>query len=325
MSDAELKVLYFVANHNLFSARITKECPKEEYVVEGMVKWKDEYQVNIISLNFGLETISQNQHIKKSHTGSFLPLIKSNLQKQVRRMDVRSVSTAQKFMEINMFEFLRRVPVIAIEDSLFCKELSYVVWLMAAVSKKKRVPEKSRLWLLGVIHSLTICKNCSRIECKNKRCYNKHEKDLSFDKILDSSHCDKEIIASIVFRTTYGGLWCDPIMISKCCHHFLIEEETKLPQLNVKLWEDKLPDFNILVWSADFHVYPYIIDQITKKWNWLSPENVKRAIWDHASGFNDRYSVPKKSSLSVWKIIRLYYVELANKNKLRTLNEISQF
>lgn len=67
-------------------------------------------------------------------------LLKSNLQKAVRRRCRRAaVRTAWQLMRQDMNEFLRRMPVIIVEDSLLHPQYDKLVWLMCAFTKGFRL------------------------------------------------------------------------------------------------------------------------------------------------------------------------------------------
>ena len=62
-----------------------------------------------------------------------MPLIKSNLQKAVRRCDNQiAIQSALVLIQMAPMELLRRLPIIYIEDVCLMDSYSIVVWLMMA-------------------------------------------------------------------------------------------------------------------------------------------------------------------------------------------------
>ena len=61
----------------------------------------------------------------------------SHIQKSVRRMDdIKSVQSAKHLIDLDCTSFLRRLPIIMLEDVTLHESISIIVWLMIANSKK---------------------------------------------------------------------------------------------------------------------------------------------------------------------------------------------
>ena len=60
-----------------------------------------------------------------------IPLLKSNLQKAIRRGDVNSaVITAYNLMNVSFWEFIRRIIIISIEDVYITENIGFLAWCM---------------------------------------------------------------------------------------------------------------------------------------------------------------------------------------------------
>ena len=78
---------------------------------------------------------------KKSFTSSNISFLKSHLQKCIRRgLIYKSIVTAYLLMENNITEFLRRLPIIILEDVHIIQDLDIIVWFMA-LSESITIPE----------------------------------------------------------------------------------------------------------------------------------------------------------------------------------------
>ena len=61
----------------------------------------------------------------------------SHLQKCIRRTDsMKSVKSAKHLLDLDINSFMRRLPIIMLEDVTIHESFPVIVWLMIAVSKK---------------------------------------------------------------------------------------------------------------------------------------------------------------------------------------------
>ena len=66
----------------------------------------------------------------------------SHLQKSVRRMEsMKSLQTAKHLLHLDIQSFIRRLPIIMLEDVSIHSSITVVVWLMIALSKKYTLTE----------------------------------------------------------------------------------------------------------------------------------------------------------------------------------------
>ena len=79
----------------------------------------------------------------------------SHLQKSVRRMDdIKAVQTSKHLIDLDIKAYLRRLPIIMLEDVTLHESLSIIVWLMIAESKKFIFKQEIIKWLLGIPYYL---------------------------------------------------------------------------------------------------------------------------------------------------------------------------
>jgi hypothetical protein len=224
---------------------------------------------------------------KKETPAQLFPLLKSNLQKQVRRGELESIITASIMLDLNDFELLS---IIAGEDVELSVETSVIVWYMTAVSKGLILSPLDKEFILNYVYSCTIYPKCRRLELKNF--------DLLYLK-GNELHPDREKIDAILFRNCFGGLCNDLPMMDRLCKDFLYSGNRLKsilqirPILNAKL--------KILDSAIDFHIYPNLITLIEQDTK-ISPEVIKKTIWECSSRINFRF--PEITSLQpIWEKI----------------------
>ena len=75
-------------------------------------------------------------HYVKQHSKLSVPVLKSILQKSIRRRRPKpSVRLAMELADKSFGELIRRLPIICLEDSFLHHEFPFLVWLMIAYSK----------------------------------------------------------------------------------------------------------------------------------------------------------------------------------------------
>ena len=80
------------------------------------------YRVPLKTTNFEFPIINSAYRV---------PLLKSNLQKAIRRGKTEvAISTALFLLQSNSIEFLRRLPIIFIEDVCLMDSISIPIWLI---------------------------------------------------------------------------------------------------------------------------------------------------------------------------------------------------
>jgi len=267
--------MYFVYNGNEAILTIN---PTRGYEV-GKVNWRD-LNITVTIVSTIPYNINKNKPNKKTEDGMF-PLLKSNLQKQVRRKDIHAVATCDLMLELNTFECLRRISVIAAEDVEISKETSAIVWLMAAVSKGYTLSKRDRNFVLVYVGNLVSHNICRRLLLGSGH-LEKYEL-TTINNIMNSNHSDKEYIAGIFFRTAYGGLAGDLPMINKLCNYVLTNGQLisfkGILLINTEL---KIHDA-----AVDFHIYPNLCQEISQDTG-VSVDEIRELIWHCSSSINSR-------------------------------------
>jgi hypothetical protein len=228
------------------------------------------------------------------------PLLKSNLQKQIRRGEKEAVSTAELMLDLNAFELLRRLSVIALEDVEMSFETCAIVWLMAATSKGFVLTPFLKKFILNYVYNLTKHPVCRRLLLEKVE--KEYKKKLSLEEVLSSKHSEKEFIAAILFRASFGGLKGDILMISELCDE-IIQNDRKLEFL--KTYSYEIPKLKILDSAIDFHIFPKLIELIQKDTG-IKPEIIQKTIWECSSRINYRFQETSEN-MEIWKEIKIFF------------------
>jgi hypothetical protein len=210
-----------------------------------------------------------------------IPLLKSNLQKAIRRSDNQiAIQSALAIIQIAPMEFLRRLPIIYIEDVCLMDSYSIVVWLMIADKAYGPLSNTDIDILLNIVNSLCNCKTYFPY-VNNEVNYNFTHDTLQF--VPNSSQ-----LLSIHYRSEYGGLKGDMQMLKVAIDYYRMNptkmEKTIYEQINYLKIERNI---EILVEAIDFHPYPYMLS-ILSKLTFIDKETIKTFIWHVESGYNIR-------------------------------------
>jgi hypothetical protein len=251
-----------------------------------------------------------NITIPKIDTEMSVPLLKSNLQKAVRRCNViAALSSTIILLEKDSIAFLRRLPILFVEDVCLLDSLPIVIWLMMADSEYK-LTNKDKCILLHIVQNL-----CSQLHYYDdcEECKIKYEpRDLQ-----DQPHCNE--LLSIYYRTLYGGMKCD-IQLLESALHYYFENPGEIRKTNFTTALDLLPNKLILIpESIDFHPFPFIIKAIQEQileQEQVSESDIKRYIWFAESAINFRKMLTQMESSKYTNTI-LWLVIKPELNKIR--------
>lgn len=219
----------------------------------------------------------------------------SHLQKSIRRMeDVKSVQTAKHIIDLDCNMFLRRLPIIMIEDVTLHSCFPILIWLMIAYSKKFRMKNEIVKWLLGIVYLLSVC--------KEKTYYEKIS-----DEIDISDKKDDIMINSLRFRKAYGGMNGDMEMIEYyiwlSMNDKINTNKEKIPLVKLKM--DPLQKKEWIYQANDFHCNRSIIKQIKRRVPKMDEEYIQLLIWNFSSSQNNRIFVEQdKKQKNDWDKIK---------------------
>ncbi len=240
--------------------------------------------------------------------------LKSHLQKCIRKQsDDLAIRTAVHYMKLDIVDFLRRLPIIMIEDVMLHESFTTLMWLMISQSsttfKMKRYMYE---WLLGLVYVL--CK----IERKDVIEYEELDENTKLIDLIESYHTLNTIQCSILYcmqlRTAYGGMRCDMDMFVQYANRWKkrfegnedgIEMERRMIR-NVSFYSVQTLELDMWDLSAiDFHCNGKIIEYVLKRYPDYTEEEIKRLIWENSSKINSRVR-QEVYDVENWNIIKMH-------------------
>lgn len=232
-----------------------------------------------------------------------VPLLKSNLQKAVRRCENKiAIQTTLAILQKEPMELLRRLPIIYIEDVCLLDSYPISVWLMMA-DKDYMMTTTDIDIILNIVNSL----------CNFRKYFDFRENTIVFnfnhELLQDYVNCDE--LLSIYYRSEYGGMKGDMQMLKTSIDYYINNPTESETTVFDSIDYDKLDtQIEILVEAIDFHPFPQMLYSLSKLTQ-LDREIIKKCIWFVESGYNIRKCETIESSKlyeerSEWRKIEHY-------------------
>jgi hypothetical protein len=235
-----------------------------------------------VSLFYRPSIIANNEEFMgiDNKTNIDVPLLKSNLQKAIRRKDKRTaVSTMIALLSKSPTELFRRLPIIYIEDVCLMTSFPIVVWFM--MTDKEYIIKNLDVFILAnIIISL----------CDTDEVYDDPSFDITTEEEEDLFGINKpnendDAILALKIRSKYGGMKGDITLLKEAIEYYsrggiIVDTE----------WSDKIRyehRSDILPEAIDFHPYPQMLRDINKA-TYIQSDLVKKTIWLAESGVNYR-------------------------------------
>lgn len=271
----------------------------------------DIYDV-FLSIKSGIKLYYRQPKIKKHilmpkiETIANVPLLKSNLQKAVRRCLVdEAIGSTIALIQKDPLELLRRLPIIYIEDVCLMDSYPIVVWLMMA-EKEHKLDLNDIDILLNIVKGL--CEINTFYDDNESHSYDKETFELSHNNL--QKHDYKDCLLSLYYRAQYGGMKGDMIMLKNSIYYYSEKPfEIKNTIFNNIDYNKINSNLNIIPQAIDFHPFPQMISMLVKQTN-LDNNDIKMTIWFVESGVNIRKQFTLDNSKEYlnsdcWKIIKL--------------------
>ncbi len=263
--------------------------------------------------------------------------LKSLLQKAIRHGNVDiAVKCAYHYTLLDLQDFLRRLPIIIIEDTTLHEVYSTLIWLMVASNSKECAILFDKViyeYLMGIVYVIAKSPLYHSLSNKdveinfdilkennnkpNKFCYINPNWDLLNKKDLQL----KSLIYSMMVRKAYGGMKCDLIMLEKYVYewdHLNIESKYLNKSVVRPIMLESIPQLQLNEWileAIDFHCVSQILTYVHEEYEEFSEEYIKSLIWHYSSKKNIRIKdddIPKDIHLSDWNKIKLYVNRVQN-------------
>ncbi len=214
--------------------------------------------------------------LKRSQPAINLHLLKSGLQKAVRRKETKkSINIASHIInqENGLCEICRRLPIIAIEDSSVNSMFPTMVWYMLASSYKSYEHDESDIeFILQFVYEITQ----SNIRDVINPTYNGDA------PIIGPQESD--IVNSILIREAYGGMKGDIRMLRHAAHIWTTRSLKLVPFscAHATVRANTLSENDIPLSAFDFHC-TNILDKVYSD---ISTDDMKTAMWIYSSSIN---------------------------------------
>ena len=226
-------------------------------------------------------------------TSASVPLLKSNLQKTIRRGDTtNAVHTTLALLQSHPNEFFRRLAIIYIEDVTLFDNYSIIVWLMMASSDYTLVNNDYEI-IINIVVNLTICTKyyrCGNMEHDLSRDDAEEEPVTTFSHEFLETCANHSQLLALYYRRLYGGMKGDMLMLDKAIKHYIcapeeVEITTQIPfhiaESNARL--------SILDAAIDFHPSPNLLN-ILSRLTFINKDVLREIIWHAESAYNFRKS-----------------------------------
>lgn len=235
-----------------------------------------------------------------------IPLLKSNLQKAVRRCksDI-AISTSLYLIQNDLMSFLRRLPIIVIEDVCLIDSFPTIIWFMIAADKDYKLTSYDIDILLNIVWNL--CNIHSYYEDDVVIC----ERELNH-QLLENEPNNSDILLAIYYRSLYGGMGGDMKMLRNSIEYYIKfpEKIIKTTFNNINYERISNTHIDIIPESIDFHPFPHMIEFVKQNSGTSLPnQKIKEIIWFSLSGVNIRkkYTLDNSEKYSTsfhWRSIK---------------------
>ena len=239
-------------------------------------------------------------------------LLKSHLQKCVRlQLDGKAIRTAYYLMKLDINDFLRRFPIIAIEDSCIHIGVTVCIWFMCILDLIN-IQDYMVHYFNGLVRYISISNHIDGDLTKIER--------TPFDTIKYWNLIDKlenkpltNILFGLMVRKSFGGMKGDMLMLEGTIIKYLDN-----PNLYQTRMTDKIKSIRIHrslyinefeLSAVDFHCYPIILTMLNQQFPQYSYDDLKGSIWKYSSSLNKRIIEQKKigRSWDIWLAIKTNY------------------
>lgn len=242
-------------------------------------------------------------------------ILKSHLQKNIRRRQVdKAVSTAYALMAEDITAFLRRLPIIMIEDAILHSSITLLVWMMVADEHGWQPGIEQIEWILGIVSYLA---DLADTDIPGK---SDHKFMLEYDLIklnkLKGTHLADMLFAMQVRRSA-GGMRCDIRMLDShtfvWCDRFQKSDDwdkylyAEIKDIDIESIKPLCID-DIEIAGVDYHCFPCIIDYVHQHHPDISEDDIRIAIWYNSSGINYKNPLkgqfyPIRKNVDIWNVI----------------------
>jgi hypothetical protein len=200
-----------------------------------------------------------------------IPLLKSNLQKAIRRCKKEiAVYSAIALIILDPLHFLRRLAIIYIEDVCLMDSYPLIIWFMMAENDYTLTSYDIES-LLKVVMKLSLC---SHVYTPNENIEDSVNcREITHELLQNHSHCNE--LLALYYRLQYGGMSGDMKMLKTAIYYYI----TNPHKIQPMVYDDEPIQMlrKIMAESIDFHPYPHLLS-IVEKQTGIEKEIIKEYI-----------------------------------------------
>ena len=243
-----------------------------------------------------------------------IPLLKSGIQKAVRRrLSDHAVALSQQMLlqsRDSLLQFLRRISIINIEDSLLHPQLiALSTWCMMAVSKGYSLHQSTQLLLLQYIGEIA--------DMSSRMCYEPINRQIRLKKTKPKSEADF-VIKMLKIRKSYGGMPGDMKLIDSSVRYaqqytemFYSQQKLNPSDTTMKSHISEIP-YSLqpayqLHEAVDFHCLGFLVSKTAAECqsqglSFATPSMIKSLWWKYRSGVYINKPVVTPSGRSLGRV-----------------------
>ncbi len=251
-----------------------------------------------VSLYYRPPAVKRVFSIPTMRTMADVPLLKSNLQKAIRRGSIlEAIQSALAILQRDPMEFFRRLPIIYIEDVCLMDSYPILVWFMM-VEKEHELDSMDIDLLLRIVKHMCDCVIY----------YDDSGNYITNMELTPLVLEHNDAIRSVYYRSLYGGTKGDMNMLLNSIYYYLAHPRDIQTTLYEEMDYDNIGStVSILKEAIDFHCFPQML-RILEKQCGADKQEIKRLIWVVVSAINLRKpstmeESKKEEKTAVWKSI----------------------
>lgn len=239
-------------------------------------------------------------------------LLKSVIQKAIRRKNTNlAILASFHLMRLDLQVFLRRIIIIALEDSSLHVDLSICVWLMLSYPHHNKFINSNIIqYLLGIVYFIS-----------NNNTYLEYKPNIPLIIPNDiREYPNYNLCLSLLTRRLYGGMKGDMNMIDTIVQKLFLGD-INLSNINIKINRIKIDTYlsleSIPHYSLDFHCFPRILKELANIHKSYNESYIKKLIWTHSSSINTRNKNRCKQNINDWNKIKYDFERLIRNHKYK--------
>lgn len=229
---------------------------------------------------------------------SEIPLMKSNLQKAVRRRNAVAALTSAAAMQLspNAVELVRRIPIIMVEDVCVSRYIVPIVWFLVA-DKAYTLSLNDKWLLLEAVYEMCRCKTWYEYELftASSTIVEPYSVAAIQEKYADLDQFD--VLMALHLRSMYGGMPVDIVMLNNTIEYYISNHPMVPPAIGdyerlevrraIASILSEAGKVKVLEAAIDFHPFPKLL-RLLAKITELDENTIHELIWCVESAVNVR-------------------------------------